>query len=190
MSGWVPAPRWVSLYVSVAPWTQWGQICYLVDCGVQSLPLTFKVMGTQVSRNEAVDTWAMLLTAFSQIRDALAADLERQTSLGMDRYEILLMLAKAENSELQPSELAAKRKLSRSGATRLVDRLEKDGLVARHSCADDRRVSFVRLTDAGFEQFTAAARVHLRGIELHFGHRLNPADAAELRRILTRFVDG
>jgi DNA-binding MarR family transcriptional regulator len=67
--------------------------------------------------------------------------------------------------------------LSRSGLTRLVDRLERDGLVERVSCADDARGAFARLTDAGRVKLDAAAATHLDGIRRHF---LAHVDADEL----------
>ncbi len=140
-------------------------------------------------RVDASDPWFALLVTFTTIRDELAKELETETGLPMDRYEILLMLAKAENGELQPSELADRRRLSRSGATRLIDRLAADGLVERRQCDADRRVSYVRLTDIGRDRFAAAARVHGRGIDQHVTSRLSPEDAAELGRILGLLVD-
>ncbi len=138
---------------------------------------------------DASDPWFALLVTFTTIRDQLAKELETETGLPMDRYEILLMLAKADNGELQPSELAEKRRLSRSGATRLIDRLEADGLVERRQCDADRRVSYVQLTDIGRERFRAAAKVHLRGINEHVTSRLSSEDAAELDRLLALLVE-
>jgi DNA-binding MarR family transcriptional regulator len=87
------------------------------------------------------------------------------------------------------SELADMVVLSRSGATRLVDRLEAEGLVERVSCDTDRRGQWAQLTEAGYERLRRASPTHLRGIAEHFLDRIPPDELsalhATLRRVMT-----
>lgn len=112
--------------------------------------------------------------------------MEQEFGLPIERYEILLMLYEAGGDGMRPSEIAQRRRLSRSGATRLIDRLERDGLVDRRACGDDRRGSVVSLTQTGRKTFTAAGRLHIDGIERHVGARLTPAEMIEVQRILSK----
>ncbi len=109
--------------------------------------------------------------------------------MSLEWYGILLMLSQAEDGVMRPSELADVLPLTRSGTTRLVDRLERDGLVERRSCDTDRRGNFVRLTPRGEKIFRKAGRVHLRGIDQHIGSHLTRDEMKELRRILTKLAD-
>ncbi len=81
------------------------------------------------------------------------------------------------------TELADAVLLSRSGVTRLVDRLEKGGLVARCRVASDGRGVAARLTEAGLDRLRTASRTHLRGVGQHFVDRLDEADLRILERI-------
>ena len=76
--------------------------------------------------------------------------------------------------------------LSRSGATRLVDRLVAEGLVERVECATDRRGLWAALTDAGLERLRAASPTHLRGVAEHFLDRLSPDELRVMRSMLAR----
>ena len=144
----------------------------------------------RVRTTPASEAWRSILVAFTEVGDVLAAEMQAEVGLPLERYELLLMLAQAEGGAMRPSELAERRHLSRSGATRLVDRLEHDGLVERRACGNDGRGSLVALTDSGRQAFRAAGRVHLRGIERHVGARLDPDELVELTRLLRRITDG
>ncbi len=124
--------------------------------------------------------------AFTGVHYQLADELEDRCELPIESYEILLMLYEAGPDGLRPSEIATRRRVSRSGATRLIDRLERDGLVERQVCDDDRRGNLVTLTSAGRKTFARAGRVHLDGIQRLVGSKLTEAETTELRRILTK----
>ena len=88
------------------------------------------------------------------------------------------------------SELAERVVLSRSGVTRLVDRLETDGLVMRRACPTDARGSWAELTPAGLDRLRGAAPVHLRGVDAHFLSPIAEADRDGLVRALEAVVRG
>jgi DNA-binding MarR family transcriptional regulator len=90
-------------------------------------------------------------------------------------FDVLIQLRLAPDRRLRMTELSDRVRLSRSGLTRLVDRLVQAGLVKRTRCASDRRGTFATLTPAGSSRLRRARPVHFRGIREHFGKRLSPA---------------
>lgn len=139
---------------------------------------------------EATETYGLLRSTFTQIHDLLAREMEDETGLPFDRYGLLLMLAQADGGELRPYDLAEVLPITPSGVTRLIDRLERDGVVERRACSADGRGTIVALTEHGEEVFRRAARVHLRGIDQHIGAVLTTNEMAELRRIMTKLESG
>lgn len=140
-------------------------------------------------RDPRLDAWRTFLTAHAQVRRQLERELQAEQSLGLGEYEVLLLLARADHRRLRMSELADRLVLSRSGVTRLVDRLETADLVERHSCETDRRGSWAMLTDAGYDRLRDASPTHLRGVGEHFLDRIPVAELEALRRALDRVVD-
>jgi DNA-binding MarR family transcriptional regulator len=140
-------------------------------------------------RDPRLETWRSFLVAHAQIRRQLERELQAEQSLGLGEYEVLLLLARADDRQLRMSDLADRLVLSRSGVTRLVDRLEADALVERTSCATDRRGSWATLTNAGHERLRRASPTHLRGVGIHFLDRIPPAELDALQRTLDRVLD-
>jgi DNA-binding MarR family transcriptional regulator len=140
-------------------------------------------------RDPRLDTWRTFLHAHAQVRRQLERELQAEESMGLAEYEVLLMLAYAEGRRMRMSDLADRLSLSRSGATRLVDRLEADRLVGRGSCETDRRGSWAILTDAGLDRLRSASPTHLRGVGEHFLDRIPFAELESLRRTLGRVLE-
>lgn len=140
-------------------------------------------------RDPRLETWRAFLVAHAQIRRQLERELQAEQSLGLGEYEVLLLLARADNRQLRMSDLADRLVLSRSGVTRLVDRLEAESLVERTSCDTDRRGSWATLTKAGHERLRRAAPTHLRGVGEHFLDRIPPDELDALQRTLDRVLD-
>lgn len=147
-------------------------------------------MPVELRTTEASETFGALLSAVARVREVLAEEMDAETGMSLDRYGILLMLSQAEDAAMRPSELSDALPLTRSGTTRLIDRLERDGLVERRTCKSDRRGSYVALTAAGEQIFRRAGRVHLRGIDEHVGAQLSTSEMADLRRLLSKLTDG
>jgi DNA-binding MarR family transcriptional regulator len=112
--------------------------------------------------------WRGMLRIHATLTKALDADLDAEHGLPLSSYEVLLHLADAEGQRMRMSDLAAMVILSRSGLTRLVDRLEREGLIARESCPSDARGSFATLTSAGRRKLDAARDTHLAGVRSLF----------------------
>ncbi|WP_223166588.1 MarR family winged helix-turn-helix transcriptional regulator [Nonomuraea sp. SYSU D8015] len=96
-------------------------------------------------------------------------------------FETVIRLARTPGQQLRMSDLAAQTGLSTSGVTRVVDRLERQGLVKRRACASDRRASYAALTEAGRERLESMLPDHLQDIEATFTGLL---DAEELKAFL------
>lgn len=112
--------------------------------------------------------WRGLLRVHTSLVKTLDAQLEAAHNLPLTSYEVLLHLADAEGGRMRMHDIASTVLLSRSGLTRLVDRLERDGLVQRVSCQDDARGAFACLTDQGRIKLAEARETHLAGIRRHF----------------------
>ena len=133
-------------------------------------------------------TWSTFLQAHARVTRELEHELEAEQDLSLADYDLLYQLAVADGRRLRMSELANRLALSRSGATRLVDRLEAAGLVDRQTCATDRRGYWATVTEAGIGRLRAATPVHLRGVCEYFLDRIPPDELEQLRRTLERIV--
>lgn len=112
--------------------------------------------------------WRGLLRSHANLTRALDIDLVSAHGLPLTSYEVLLFLADSDAGRLRMSELADSVLLSRSGLTRLVDRLERQGLLRRESCAQDRRGSYAVITTRGRALFDRARVTHLEGVRRRF----------------------
>ena len=138
---------------------------------------------------EQLAAWRSFLRAHAGITRALEAELEADQQLSLAAYDVLVQLAEAPERRLRMTELADAVLLSRSGVTRLVDRMERAGLVSRCPVEGDGRGVAARLTDEGLSRLRSAARTHLSGVLRHFVARLDADDLAALERITRRLAD-
>ena len=132
--------------------------------------------------------WRLLLEAHATVTELLERELVAERGLPLTRYDVLLNLAEAPGGRLRMQELSASVLLSKSGLSRLVDRMVEAGLVRRERCEDDRRGWFAVLTDQGRSALRRAAPVHLRGIHEHFTSHLEPREVEAMRAALARVV--
>jgi DNA-binding MarR family transcriptional regulator len=137
---------------------------------------------------EEIAVWRSFLRAHSQIIRALEADLLAEQRLPLASYDVLVQLVEAPDHRMRMTELAERVLLSRSGVTRLVDRLERDGLVRREACDTDARGLFAVLTDAGYDRLRTAAGTHLRGVETYVIGRLSSEELSQLGRLLDKLL--
>lgn len=146
------------------------------------------VLPTQPSA-PGMAAWRMFLTTHAVIIRRLEAELMAEEDLALAAYDVLVQLAEVPERRLRMTELAGAVLLSRSGLTRLVDRLVRDGLVTREPCADDARGTFAALTGAGLDRLRKASKVHLRGVVEHMTSRLDDDELTQLASLLGRFRD-
>jgi DNA-binding MarR family transcriptional regulator len=133
-----------------------------------------------------LDVWRSFLHAHAHLLRRLEQDLQVQNQIAIATYDVLLQLAEAPESRLRMSELADAVLLSRSGLTRLVDRLQREGLVERQPDPDDARGLFTVLTPAGRRALQAAAAVHLGGIDELVLQRLDDPELLQLLGLMRK----
>ncbi|MHB1137949.1 MAG: MarR family winged helix-turn-helix transcriptional regulator [Microthrixaceae bacterium] len=131
-----------------------------------------------------IHTFGLLLEAHARLTRALDADLQASDDISLQTFEVLLRIARSPGGRVTMSELADGVALTTGGVTRLADRLEKDGLVQRVSCPDDRRVTWLALTDRGQETLTVATQHHLDSLDRHVASRIASRDLPALHRAL------
>ena len=124
--------------------------------------------------------WRGFLRAHTAVTRELDAELLGEHGLALSSYEVLLFLANAPGGRMRMSELAEQVLISRSGLTRLADRLARDGLIERRPCSEDARGWFAALTPEGRELFDRARRTHLDGVRRLFVSSFSDAELAAL----------
>ena len=137
---------------------------------------------------EELRAWRGLLRVHTAIVKALDGQLEEAHRLPLSSYEVLLFLADAQEERMRMCDLASSVLLSRSGLTRLVDRLAREGLIERVACASDARGAFAQLTPAGREKLRTARETHLAGVRALFLDRLAPEELELLGDVWERLL--
>jgi DNA-binding MarR family transcriptional regulator len=131
-------------------------------------------------RDQRLAPWRAFLLAHARVVRRLDEELRAEHDLTIGEYDALLTIAQAPERRIRMRHLADEVILSKSGVTRLIDRLVDDGLVERSACLSDARGAEAVLTDRGMARLRAASKTHLRGIDEHF---LTVLDATELSAI-------
>jgi DNA-binding MarR family transcriptional regulator len=144
---------------------------------------------TLLSREE-LGAWRGLLRVHAGMTKALDAELVREHGLPLSSYEVLLFLADAREGRMRMSELADGVLLSRSGLTRLVDRMERDGLLRRRRCEHDQRGWFAEITDDGRTLFQRARKTHLDGVRQRFLSHLSRDEQRTLAALWEKVSPG
>jgi len=124
--------------------------------------------------------WQGFLRAHAALVKTLDSELEAAHGLALSSYEVLAALDCAPERRMRMCDLAERALLSRSGLTRLVDRLERGGLIARACCDDDARGSFAVLTSTGARALGAARTTYLAAVRRRFLDQFDEADRARL----------
>jgi DNA-binding MarR family transcriptional regulator len=139
---------------------------------------------------EELGAWRGLLRVHSALVKALDGELLAEHDLPLTSYEVLINLQAAPDRRRRMAELAEGVLLSRSGMTRLVDRLERDGLLERDACTSDGRGTFAVLTDKGEELLSQARATHLDGVRERFLRHFSPDELEQLARLWNRVLPG
>ena len=139
--------------------------------------------------SDHVAAWRALLTAQAELTERMDAALRAADVIPLRWYDALFSLYEAPNRRLRLAEMAKETLLSRSGLTRLVDRLEQAGLLTREPCEDDARGAFAVLTSDGLQALRRCWRVYGAEIEARVGRRLTVSEARTLRTLLARLVE-
>jgi DNA-binding MarR family transcriptional regulator len=134
---------------------------------------------------EQLRAWRLYFESALALVDVLDAELERDVGIPLRWYDCLVHLEETPDG-LRMNELAERILYSKSGFTRVVDRMEESGLVRRVRPDNDRRSIFVVITDQGHAMITNARRHHRHAIEQHFTRHLTDADIKALTRALDK----
>ncbi len=138
---------------------------------------------------EHLAAWRALFEAHAAVVRRLERELEAEGVLPLGWYEVLRALEAEPERRLRMHELAEVVGLSRSGLTRLVDRLEGAGYLSREDCSSDRRGCFAVLREKGQEALRRTRPVYERGVIGHFGRHLDDGEVRVLAAALERVRD-
>jgi DNA-binding MarR family transcriptional regulator len=130
--------------------------------------------------------WRGMLEVHARVTQQLDAQMQAEHGLSLSAYEVLMFLADAPEHRLRMSEIAKAVLLSRSGCTRLVDRLVDQGYLTRHAATTDGRGLYAQLTGTGLNKVNAARSTHHQGIRRFFLEHLTTTDQIALADIWTR----
>jgi DNA-binding MarR family transcriptional regulator len=155
-----------------------------------ALPVHGAVSKVRELKPAELGAWRGMLRVHSALVKALDAELLAAHGLPLTSYEVLINLQAAPDRRRRMAELADGVLLSRSGTTRLVDRLERDGLLERSTCDSDGRGCFAVLTDKGDELLSHARATHLDGVRERFLRHFRPEELAQLAAWWDRVMPG
>jgi DNA-binding MarR family transcriptional regulator len=143
----------------------------------------------QAELSEAeLGAWRGLVRVHAALVRELDAELDGRHGLPLSSYEVLRCLSKAPNGRLRMAELAEHVLLSRSGMTRLIDRLEREGMVCRSTCDKDGRGCYAGLTDLGRQTVDAARTTHIAVVRAGFLCHFSETEMRELATMFERVL--
>jgi DNA-binding MarR family transcriptional regulator len=148
--------------------------------------LSSQVLSAQEVSQATQLAWLRFLRAHAALTRELGARLEADHGLTMSDFDVLIQLYHAEGHAMRRIDIARSVLLTASGITRLLDGLERCGLVAKRSCETDARVSYAVLTDEGLRKVEEARNSHNADIDELFGSRLAPEERQQLADLLGR----
>ena len=137
------------------------------------------------ARDPRLAPWRAFLLAHARVVRRLDEELRAEHDLSLAEYDALLTIAQAPDGRVRMGSLADQVLLSKSGVTRLIDRLVGDGLVERTTCSADARGAEAVLTETGRARLRDASRTHLRGIHEHFLAVVGTDDLDATERTMT-----
>jgi DNA-binding MarR family transcriptional regulator len=154
----------------------------------RNIPAVPELPTAQLPSDSQMGAWRSFLRAHARIVRCLEAELLAGQRLSLGAYDVLVQLHGAPSNRLRMAELAEAVLLSRSGVTRLVDRLERAGLVVRERVDGDGRGVVAKLTEAGARRLRAASTIHLSGVARHFGELFDGAELAAFADLCERLA--
>jgi DNA-binding MarR family transcriptional regulator len=149
------------------------------------MPVSDPVQRPLTARDPRLSPWRAFLLAHARVSRRLDEELRLEHDLSIAEYDTLLALALAPERRMRMGPLAEHVILSKSGVTRLIDRLVCDGLVERSACLADARGAEAVLTDRGLARLRQASPTHLRGVNAHFLSILDEEDLEVIERTMT-----
>src|SRR3954470_22699402 len=136
-----------------------------------------------------LDAWRGFLRTHATLVRELDEELTERHGLPLSSYDVLVQLDESPGGRLRIATLADAVLLSRSGLSRLVTRLEKQGLLEREECASDARGAFAAITDEGRARLAEARATHRAGVRKRFLDKLGEREQRQLTRAWSRLLD-
>lgn len=133
--------------------------------------------------------WRAFLRAHATLLRGIEHDMEAARVVPFSFYGVLFTLASGPAEGMRLTELAERVFLTKSGLTRLLDRMAERGLVERRACAQDKRGQYAALTPVGGRAFRRSAPAHLASIARRFADRLSPRELVTLRQAFERVAE-
>ena len=146
-------------------------------------------LGRRLLTLPRLNAWGAFLTAHKALENILSRELESACGLPLTWFDALAQLRMAPAQRLTMGQLATALLFSKSGLTRLVDRLVEAGLVQRLARPGDRRSLHIALTDAGEEKYRQALPIHLEHVKRHFAAYIEDGEAAAVESALVRMAN-
>lgn len=132
--------------------------------------------------------WVGLMRAQRRLLTSIEKDLKSAALPPLGWYDVLWELAKVDGGRLRPFEIEARTLFAQYNLSRLIDRMEKEGLVRREAFDEDGRGCWVVLTEQGRAMREQMWRTYSRSIEAHVGARLSEAEARDLAALLSQLA--
>jgi DNA-binding MarR family transcriptional regulator len=136
-----------------------------------------------------LEAWRALINAHAALVDRIEEALADEQLPPLGWFGVLGALHRAEDHRLRPRELGLHLTISKSGLTRLVDRMVGAGVIERRECPSDRRGHLIALTDSGEAVFQDMWPVYAKAFEATFSSRLSADEAETLRELMDRLRD-
>lgn len=137
---------------------------------------------------ETIQAWIQLHRTHRLLLETVENSLKSKGLPPLDWYDVLLELHRDKSTGLRQYEIGEKMLLNKHNLSRLIDRLEKDGLVGRHACAEDGRGNRIKITGKGEKVLKQVWPVYAQSIQENFGAKLKSKEFIELSRILSKVL--
>ena len=134
--------------------------------------------------DQELSAWRLFIQTHVKIIESIEQDLAEQKRVPLTTYDVLIELFEAPNKKLRLGDLTKKVILTKSGLTRLVDRMEREGLLRREKSEEDKRGAYAVLTEAGENELRRAWPVYAQGIKKYFAMPLAEKDLLALKQAL------
>ncbi|MDA0232092.1 MAG: MarR family winged helix-turn-helix transcriptional regulator [Chloroflexi bacterium] len=144
----------------------------------------------EVEKVSTVMAWELTLRTVSALLKVYDRTFIDKLGIPVTWYDVLVSLSGAPDNRLRAQTLAESVAITRPGMTRLVDAIEKAGLVRREAAKEDRRGSYVVLTDKGELTLAQAHTIHLDDLETNLGRFLDAEDLSDLHRVMNKVWTG
>lgn len=140
-----------------------------------------------IPSDAVTQAWIGIMRAQQKLLQAIEADLKKAGMPPLGWYDVLWELVRAQDGRLRPFEIEERTLLAQYNLSRLIDRLEREGLVIRETFADDGRGRWVAVTDSGRALRERMWTIYGKAIDRHVGSKLDDASAGAISGLLKRF---